>query len=189
MDALKLLIADHNRVKGLFSRFKDAHEADDVDAMGARAMEIATELEVHTTIEEEIFYPWIRDLSSEIAETVDEGVEEHHVVKILLEEVSALEAGSETWVAKMTVIIENVEHHAKEEEAEMFPKVRSASDAEARDELGARLDARKGELGAPMLADTIDLTDDQLHELATAQAIPGRSSMAHDELAASVSPS
>ena len=119
---------------------------------------------------------------------VNEGVEEHHEVKILLAELNGYIAPDPTWVAKMTVIIENVEHHADEEESDLFPKVRGATSAEDRNGLGDRLDRRKGELGAPRLADTIDLTDAELHRLATAQAIPGRSSMDHDELAATVSP-
>ncbi len=188
MDCLDLLIADHNRVRGLFKQFRDAHQADDPPKMAEVAARIATQLRVHTTIEEDTFYPWAKALSDEIAEMVNEGVEEHHEVKLLLAEASALFAPAATWIAKWTVIIENVEHHASEEESDLFPKVRGATSAEDRAGLGERLDRRKGDLGAPTLADTQDLTDDQLHELATAQAIPGRSSMKRDELAATVSP-
>ncbi len=123
-----------------------------------------------------------------MAEIVDEGIEEHHEVKVLLAEIAALEPGDPSWVAKLTVVIENVSHHAEEEETKMFPKVRSATSAADRDEIGTQLDARKGQLGAPVLADTIDLTNDELHTLATAQAIPGRSTMDHVELAATVNP-
>jgi hemerythrin superfamily protein len=189
MDALALLIADHNRVRGLFARFRSAKDNDDTEPMATLVSAIFTELEVHTTIEEEVFYPHVHDLSDEIGDTVDEGIQEHHVVKVLMGEISALEAGSDDWIAKMTVLIENVDHHAEEEEQELFPKIRSHSSASDREQLGDRLDARKGELGAPVLADKIDLSDDRLHELATAQEIPGRSSMDHDELAATVSPS
>ena len=188
MDCITLLTADHNRVRGLFSQFSEAHEHEDRETMAEVAGKIATELEVHTSIEEEIFYPWVRTQSDELAETVDEGMEEHHEVKVLLAEVASLEPGDPAWVAKLTVITENVAHHAEEEESEMFPKLRTATTAGERDEMGAQLDARKGQLGAPVLADTIDLTDRELHELATAQAIPGRSSMDHNELAATVNP-
>jgi len=188
MDALELLIADHNRVRGLFARYKEAAEADKTDKAAALVTEIFVELEVHTTIEEEIFYPWAHGLTDEIGETIDEGVEEHHVVKVLMEEINSLEAGSDTWTAKVKVLIENVEHHAGEEEDDLFPPIRSHTKADARAELGDQLDAKKGALGAPVLADKIDLTDEQLHELATAQAIPGRSKMDHDELAATVTP-
>lgn len=188
MDALTLLTADHNRVRGLFTRFTSAKEAEDTASMGELAAVIAQELEVHTTIEEEIFYPWARDLSDEIAEVIDEGIEEHHVVKVLLGEVAELTPEDDEWVAKMTVIIENVEHHAGEEESEMFPQIRSASGADDRDAVAVRLEARKAELGAPVLADKQDLSTDELRRLASDQEIPGRSSMDHDELAATVSP-
>ncbi len=188
MDCISLLTADHNRVRGLFTQFGQAHDDGDTAAMASVATKISTELRVHTTIEEEIFYPWVHGLSDELAEIVDEGIQEHHEVKVLLGELATLEPGAPAWVAKLTVVIENVGHHAEEEETQMFPKVRSATSAGDRDEIGAQLDARKGRLGAPVLADTIDLTNDQLHALATAEAIPGRSTMDHTELAATVNP-
>ena len=188
MDALTLLIADHNRVRGLFERFRKAEGAKNTSKVSSLAETIFTELDVHTTIEEEIFYPETHDLSEEIGDMVDEGVQEHHVVKVLMSEIERLSAGEDDWVAKMTVLIENVEHHAEEEEKEFFPKVRSHTSADDRKHMGERLDARKGQLGAPVLADKIDLTDERMRELATAQAIPGRSKMEHDELAATVSP-
>ena len=188
MDALTLLIADHNRVRGLFARFKSAKESDDTAALSTLATEIITDLQVHTSIEETLFYPWVRDLSKDVKETVTEGVEEHHVVKTLIEEIQALEPGQEQWTAKMTVLIENVEHHADEEEEELFPSVRSKTSAADREAMGGKLEQEKRRLGAPTLADKIDLTLTELKELASAQEIPGRSSMDHDELAATVAP-
>ena len=88
----------------------------------------------------------------------------------------------------MKVLIENVEHHAKEEEEEMFPKVRSASDASTRAELADRLEARKAELGAPTSADKEPLTTEELREKASAQQIPGRSTMDREELVETVAP-
>ncbi len=127
MDAITLLTADHNRVRGLFTRFREAQESDDQAAMAELADKICTELQVHTTIEEDDFYPTVRDGSDELREAVDEGLQEHHVVDVLMNELGELEAGSNEWVAKVTVVIENVEHHAEEEEDEMFPKVRKTS--------------------------------------------------------------
>jgi hemerythrin superfamily protein len=188
MDGLKLLVADHNRVRGLFSRFHAAEDAGKTDAMAGLVEEIDRELTVHTDIEEHVFYPWARELSEDIAATVDEGLEEHHVAKVLLDEIKDLPPGEDDWVAKVTVLIENVEHHAGEEEEELFPPVRGASDAETLRRLADRLEARKAELGAPTMADKEGLTTAQLHELATTQEIPGRSTMDHEELAATVSP-
>jgi hemerythrin superfamily protein len=188
VDAIDLLTADHNRVRGLFKLFKDASEKDDRSTMVEVAAKMRTELEVHTTIEEEIFYPAIRGADEEIGETVAEGLEEHHEVKVLLRELEDLAPDDEAWKAKWTVITENVEHHAGEEESDMFPKVRSQTEADWREQLGDKLDRRKGELGAPTMADRIDLTSAQVKTLATEQEIPGRSKMSADELRATVSP-
>jgi hemerythrin superfamily protein len=188
MDALALLTADHNRVRGLFERFEKAKDADDAATLGTLGATIFEELEVHTTIEEERFYPAVHDLSDEIGEVVDEGIEEHHVVKVLMDEIRALDPSSDEWQAKMTVLIENVKHHAEEEENEMFPKIRSASDAGTLTALGDQLEAKKAELGAPTLADKIDLTKEELLDKAKEQSIPGRSTMSQGELAATVAP-
>jgi hemerythrin superfamily protein len=188
MDALDLLIGDHNRVRGLFSRFKTAEKSDDLDTMASVASKILEELEVHTTIEEEIFYPAMQDVNDEIHDLILEGLEEHHVAKGVMAEIAAIAPNTEDWVAKVTVLIESVEHHADEEEDEMFPKVRSATSAEDRDALGERLETRKAELGAPTTADSAGLTVDELAELARQQEIPGRSTMNREELAASVDP-
>jgi hemerythrin superfamily protein len=187
MNALDLLIADHNRVRGLFTRFNAAKDADDTTTMVELAGKIFDELTVHTTIEEEIFYPEVRDASAEVADTVDEGVQEHHVVKVLMEELGQIEAGSDEWVAKMAVLIENVEHHAEEEEGEMFPPLRRPL-ADQLEEMAARLEARKADLGAPVLADKIDLPKEELLDLAKDQEIPGRTAMSKEELAATVAP-
>jgi hemerythrin superfamily protein len=187
MDALELLTADHNRVRGLFSRFQAAEG--DNDAQAARlAAKIFEELEVHTKIEEEIFYPAITKLNDEIHELVTEGVEEHHVVDNLMAEVRTLTPSDEEWAAKMKVLIENVEHHAEEEEQEMFQKVRKAMGSDARAALGKRLETMKAQLGAPTAADKEYLSTEELTRLAREQEIPGRSNMKRDELLATVAP-
>jgi hemerythrin superfamily protein len=188
MDALSLLITDHNRVRGLFARFQEADEAGDVETMAALAAQMREELDVHTAIEEEIFYPAVRGLDDEVGETVAEGVEEHHEVKVLLGELESLTPADEAWKAKWTVVIENVEHHAGEEENELFPAVRKALGSDRLEAVGAELDARKGELGAPTLADRAGLTAADVRRLASDQEIPGRSKMDTEELRATVSP-
>jgi hemerythrin superfamily protein len=188
MHALDLLIADHNRVRGLFAQFKQAHENDDTDTMSTVALKIFEDLEVHTTIEEEIFYPDVHDTNKDIAETVDEGIQEHNVAKQLIAECKQMPDDTDEWVAKMQVLIENVEHHAEEEETELFPPLRTKLAEGRLDEMGERLEARKKQLGAPTLADKIDLTKDELLDLARDQQIPGRSKMTQEELAATVAP-
>ena len=187
MDALELLTADHNRVRGLFNRFQDVEGKDDAQAAELAAT-IFQELEVHTAIEEEVFYPAVTECSDEIHELVTEGLQEHHVVDTLIEEAKGLDPANETWGAKLKVMIENVEHHAGEEEEDMFPLVRKALDANAREELGARMEARKRQLGAPTAADKEHLSTEELNDLARKQEIPGRSKMNRDELLATVAP-
>jgi hemerythrin-like domain-containing protein len=172
----------------MFSRFREAHEAKNDTEMIEIAGKIFDELDVHTTIEEEIFYPSVQDTSEEIHETVDEGVQEHHVVKVLMQELGEVEPASDEWVAKLMVLIENVEHHAEEEEKEMFPPLRSSLSSEQLEALATRLEERKASLGAPILQDKIDLTKEALLSLAKDQQIPGRSTMDQEELAATVAP-
>ena len=188
MDALTLLTADHNRVRGLFARFEEAKEAEDTAQMGILGRAVFEELRVHTAIEEERFYPWAGQLSPEIQEMIDEGVQEHHLVKVLIDEMGALTPEDDEWVAKLTVLVENVEHHAKEEEEEMFPAIRKASSADDLERMGAELDEEKAARGAPVVADKVDLTTTELRDLAKEQEIPGRSGMSHEELAATVAP-
>jgi hemerythrin-like domain-containing protein len=146
MDSTELLTADHDRLRDLFARLRGAVEDDDAGGMGALASEIFDELDVHSRIEEEIFYPEVRRGSDDLEEQVAEGIEEHHVVDVLIDEARRLVPGEETWVAKLTVLMENVEHHADEEEQELFPAVRSAFDADMLDDQARRLDARKEQL-------------------------------------------
>jgi hemerythrin superfamily protein len=188
MDALTLLTADHNRVRGLAARFEAAHEREDVETMTTLAARLFEELEVHTKIEEDVFYPAVEGASDELRDLVVEGLEEHHVVDQLMAEARALQPEDEHWAAKVKVMIENVEHHAEEEESQMFPAVRSAMSEEKLTALAERLEARKRELGAPTMADTIDLSKEELMEKAREQEIPGRSKMSREELAATVSP-
>jgi hemerythrin superfamily protein len=143
MDAIQLLTADHDEVRGLFEQFRQAHEAEDMDRMKELQKQIFSELETHTRIEEDIFYPAVRETDEEeLAESVDEGVQEHHVVKVLMREIEEV-SGEDTFVAKMKVLMENVEHHAEEEETDMFPDLRDKMDQAQLEELGAELEAAK----------------------------------------------
>jgi hemerythrin superfamily protein len=184
MDVLDLLIADHNRVRGLIARYHDA--GSDAEKSGL-ATKIIEELQVHMAAEEKVFYQSVKDRSEEIGDDVDEGYQEHHVAQVLIGEIEALDPGSDQWVAKMTVLIESVEHHVDEEEEELFPSVRSQSTTEWRNQLGDRLGAEEVGLGATPLETKMELTNAELHHLATSESIPGRSSMDHQTLAATVS--
>ncbi len=186
MDVIDLLIADHNRVRGLFSRYRAANGNGDTKSATALASVIIEELNVHMAAEENVLYSSVKERAEKIASDVDEGVEEHHVAKVLIGEIEKLEPGSDTWVAKMTVLVESVEHHVDEEEDELFPSVRSSTQASWREELGQQLESEKKASGATPLAHKMERSKADLYAAAREQEIPGRSGMDHDELAATV---
>jgi hemerythrin superfamily protein len=143
MDAIELLTSDHDEVREMFEQFRTAKEAGDAEEMRSLQQQIFDELETHTRIEEDIFYPAVQALGVEnLTETVAEGIQEHHVVKVLMREIREL-SDQEIFEAKMTVLMENVEHHAEEEESEMFPDLREHMSEQQLDELGSELQAAK----------------------------------------------
>ena len=139
MNAIDLLKKQHKEVKGLFKKM-EKNEA----GRERRGLldQITTALQGHTTIEEEMFYPAVKGLETKKAEEmVAEALEEHHVVKLVLVELPELDVEDEQFEAKMTVLSELVEHHADEEEDEMFKTARKIGEAEL-DDLGTRMEAR-----------------------------------------------
>jgi iron-sulfur cluster repair protein YtfE (RIC family) len=109
--------------------------------------QIQDELDVHAAIEEQIFYPAVQEgRSAEAKDMVLEALEEHKVVKTLLEEIAALTPADDEFDAKMKVLQENVEHHVDEEEKEMFPEAKKQLSEDIRNELGARMESRKEQL-------------------------------------------
>jgi hemerythrin superfamily protein len=118
MKATDLLKKQHKEVKSLFKKLEGT---DNPRQRRQMLDEISRDLEGHTLIEEEIFYPAVRALDTQKAEEmVFEAYEEHHVVKLVLAELPRVNAEDERFEAKMTVLSELVEHHADEEEKEMF---------------------------------------------------------------------
>lgn len=188
MNAVDLLLADHSRFRGQMKRFEEAEEAADEAEMSAIADELFTDLDVHARVEEAEFYEPLRAADEELGDKLDEGEQEHHVIDLLIAECRAMERADEEWVAKVGVLMENVEHHLREEEDDMFPKARRVFSADRLREMGDALDRAKARRGAPTTADTMDLTVDELEEKAREQQIAGRSTMNHDELAAAVNP-
>jgi len=146
MNAFELLKEDHARVSAIFEKLEPTTER----ALKTREelfTKLKNELEVHTQIEEQIFYPALKQ-EEETRDITLEGIEEHHVVKTLLKEMEAMPVDSEEWTAKLAVLQENVEHHVEEEEGEMFPKARKVLSKERIEELGARIEAAKKQLSA-----------------------------------------
>jgi hemerythrin superfamily protein len=141
-DAIVLLKNDHKTVEKLFKQFEkagdNAHKTkrDIVD-------KIIEELSIHAAIEEQHFYPTIREKAPDIADDVLEGLEEHHVVKWTLSELKGMSPQAERFDAKVTVLIEMVRHHVEEEEGDMFPKVREAMGRKDLQELGETMEKAK----------------------------------------------
>ena len=117
--ATVILREDHKRVKKLFKAYEDIKDGSDEEKTRLFS-EIQRELTIHAAIEEEIFYPAVEAVEKG-SEIVAEAREEHKVVRTLLEELAGLDPSFEAYDAKMKVLSENVEHHAEEEEDEMFP--------------------------------------------------------------------
>lgn len=133
------IIKDHDRVKALFDDFEKAPTASRKEAVIAKVL---TELKIHPTLEEEIFYPAVRQHVSK--DLMNEADEEHHVARVLIGELDQGDPQDDHRMAKFTVLSENVRHHIKEEEGEVLPKTKELKiDFEA---LGRRMLERKESL-------------------------------------------
>lgn len=121
-DALALLRQDHRDVQKLFKRYKDAKDDNEKSAVAER---ICLLLKVHTRIEEEIFYPAARR-RIEDKELIDEALVEHKSAKDLIEEIESAEASDPMLDARVQVLAEQIDHHVREEETELFPEVQKA---------------------------------------------------------------
>ena len=142
-DAIAVLKQDHREVEQLFKRFEKAGE----NAHRTKRQLVASMIEAlsrHAAIEEMVFYPAIRRDVPKQESAVLEALEEHHVVKWLLSELEGMDPAAERFDAKVAVLIESVRHHVKEEEGELFPKVRLRIERRRLVELGAELrDAKR----------------------------------------------
>ncbi|TME44820.1 MAG: hemerythrin domain-containing protein [Chloroflexi bacterium] len=138
MDAITLLKNDHRQVEKLF---KEIEKGD-----GNREKlfkELKDELDVHAQIEEQLFYPAVRD-AKQTHEIVLESFEEHKQVKMVLMDLEKADKNTEHWLAGLKVLMEDVQHHVGEEENELFPKVKDkVLSKEQLDDLGKRMEAMK----------------------------------------------
>ncbi|KWV29527.1 hemerythrin domain-containing protein [Micromonospora rifamycinica] len=137
-DAIVLLKEDHKEMRRLFREFEKAQEG---PASRRRTVvdEIVAALTTHTYLENEVMYPEVRKLLPDLEDDILESYEEHHVADVLCAELAAMDADDDHFVAKTTVLIENVEHHVEEEEQEWFPKVREALGRNQLQEIGERM--------------------------------------------------
>jgi hypothetical protein len=122
-NAIELLKEEHEKVKALFEQYEAAgHRAHRKKQNIAE--EVFAALTVHTTLEEELFYPAMkRKTDRDGKDLVAEAVEEHHVVTTLMEELKGLDPADERYDAKFKVLMENVEHHIEEEEDEALRRM------------------------------------------------------------------
>jgi hemerythrin superfamily protein len=142
MKATDLLKKQHRQVEKLF---KEVEKTEDPKQRRKLMEQIAADLKMHTQIEEEIFYPAVREVGTAKAETmIDEAFEEHHVVDLVLAELPQVDPEDERFEAKMTVLSELVKHHVEEEEGEMFPMAEKKLGAERIKDLGQQLEQMAG---------------------------------------------
>jgi hemerythrin superfamily protein len=148
LDAITLLREDHKLLRALSQQLADTVE-NELDRRKALLKRLETELKAHTTIEEELFYPAFLDASDEIedARKVAEGIEEHRACdKKVIPDMHKADTGSIAFSGEAKVLKDYIFHHLKEEEEEMFPRVKKLIPSDALEALGERMLARKNEL-------------------------------------------
>ena len=143
-DAIDLLKQDHERVEKAFKEFEKL-DRQDAEACRRLIEGVCEALTMHTTLEEEIFYPAVREAIDD-EDLMNEAAVEHETARMLIEQLQNMGPDDPNYFATFTVLGEYVRHHIKEEQNEMFPAARkSGIDLAA---LGERLRARRDELPA-----------------------------------------
>lgn len=123
MDALDVIVEDHEDFRDLLDRYEEIDP--DEHAEKRRLIdELIPAVVRHSVMEEEAFYPWVRSHAPDLADMVLEEIEEHHVIEILMSELTEMDPADERFDAKVEVFAENLLHHLHEEEDELFPQVR-----------------------------------------------------------------
>src|ERR1051326_4700632 len=121
-NAIALLKEDHEKVKELFEKFEETNGSATKAKIVANAV---MELKIHATIEEQLFYPAVRQQIEDEEGLMDEADEEHHVAKVLIAELEKMRGDEDHWEAKFKVLAESVQHHIKEEEGKMLDRKRT----------------------------------------------------------------
>jgi len=140
VSAIDLLEEDHREVEDFFDKYEELEDSNDKEQL---AVKICMALQVHTQLEEQIFYPAARE-AIENPELIDDAIVEHAPAKQLIGEIEKMQPGEELYDAKLKVLQEQVVHHVEEEEGELFPQVEASElDLEA---LGKKMAERKAAL-------------------------------------------
>jgi hemerythrin-like domain-containing protein len=142
MDAIDLLKQDHDKVE---KAFRDFEKMDRQEAEACRRLieTVCEDLKTHTTLEEEVFYPALREAIAD-EDLMNEAAVEHETAKMLIEQLENMRTDDPNYFATFTVLGEYVRHHIKEEQGEMFPAAKKAKLDLL--QLGERMRARKEEL-------------------------------------------
>lgn len=145
LNAIELLMKDHEVVRELLEQYEKATKSSRREELFKKIKE---KLIIHTQIEEEIFYPAYKEAVRKKADRklYFEAVQEHHVVDLIIEEIAETDSTTEIYAAKAKVLKDLVEHHATEEETEMFPVALEVMPYEELLDLGERLLDRKKQL-------------------------------------------
>lgn len=165
-NAIKILMEDHAEVKRLFKEFEKLSEKDDSNKVDI-ANQICMELIVHAKAEEEVFYPAVRTAIDD-EDLMNEAEVEHDSAKDLIAQIQTMDPEDEMYDAKVKVLGEYIMHHVKEEESEMFPKVRKAKMDII--ELGLQLKMRKEALMDELLGPTNEINTEVLKQSAVEAA-------------------
>jgi hemerythrin superfamily protein len=145
INAIKLLKSDHQKVKDLFDQYE---MGDSTHQKGSIAEQIFMELDLHSQLEEEIFYPAVESaMGQEGREMVEESLEEHRAAKKLIEELRSSDIESEYYDERIHILMDDVEHHIEEEEGKMFPDAEEMLGADL-ERLGMEMEKRKDQLMA-----------------------------------------
>jgi hemerythrin superfamily protein len=191
-DITTVLSREHRVVAAILSTIEEACEAEEFEEIAEPFAILKTKLTAHARGEERSVYPRFAELNDEIKDLIGEANEEHALVHDKLAELEGLDVSDEEWKAKFTVLKELVEHHVKDEEGEIFPKVRKAmktADAEA---LAQEYLAEKLEVGGEEAEEITPfelevMTKEELLERARELSLDGTSSMTKDELVEALS--
>ncbi|HJW56768.1 MAG TPA: hemerythrin domain-containing protein [Burkholderiaceae bacterium] len=160
LDAIELLTADHRKVMQMFDDFsemEDNGKAGD-DKKQILVERICTELTMHSQVEEELFYPALRDALEDHAQ-LDEAEVEHAMANELVSELESMQPGDDLYDAKVTVLGEYTRHHIEEEQKELFPKAKKAKVdmAALGEEIQKRKEELRSEFGMPEEEETLHM--------------------------------
>ncbi|MET0591848.1 MAG: hemerythrin domain-containing protein [Polyangiaceae bacterium] len=138
LTATTLLEKQHRKVEATFKKLENKRTAS-LELL----QELANDLAAHMAIEQEIFYPAVREIDEDL---ILEAYEEHSLAELAIKRLMATELNDESFLARVTAAKELIEHHVKEEEEELFPEVEKALDEAKLADLGQRMKERFDEV-------------------------------------------